>query len=204
MDGVEATERAITSGPTVVVNDDRGERPGNADADEDADEPPAGLEPADLEPADLEPADLERWERLATDVLVHEGIGAMDVSITFVDAATIAELKREHLDGDGAATDVLAFPIDEPGSAADGSPPGVPLVLGDVVICPSVAAGQAAEHAGSYDDEVALLVVHGLLHLLGMDHADDTDRLAMQQRERELLGAFHGPLAGDPWRSVPS
>ena len=80
-------------------------------------------------------------------------------------------------------------------------PDDLPLLLGDVVICPEVAARNAPEHAGSFDDEIALLVVHGILHLLGLDHMDDDERLAMQDRERELLLQFHGSPARDPWVS---
>jgi probable rRNA maturation factor len=177
MDADTSDTATATGRPTVVVVDDRGES-----GDDGADEPPV---------------DVEHWRRLATDVLVHEGVGAMEVSVAFVDAATIAALKRDHLDGDGAPTDVLAFPIDdvrgEPGDDA-------PRLLGDVVICPAVAASQAADHAGRVDDELALLLVHGLLHLLGMDHAEQDEQRAMQARERDLLERFHGPLAGDPWR----
>ena len=65
------------------------------------------------------------------------------------------------------------------------------MLLGDVVVCPAVAARQAPEHAGSYDDELALLVVHGVLHVLGMDHAEAGEAAAMQARERELLDRYH-------------
>jgi probable rRNA maturation factor len=58
-------------------------------------------------------------------------------------------------------------------------------------VCPSIAARQAPEHAGSYDDELALLVVHGVLHVLGMDHADPEEAATMQARERDLLDRFH-------------
>lgn len=78
-----------------------------------------------------------------------------------------------------------------------------PILLGDVVICPEVAAANAPGHAGTLDDELALLVVHGILHLLGMDHDRDADREAMQARERSLLAAWWGPLAADPWQEVP-
>jgi probable rRNA maturation factor len=61
------------------------------------------------------------------------------------------------------------------------------------VVCPSVAARQAPAHAGSYDDELALLVVHGVLHVLGMDHAEPDDATRMQARERELLERYHNP-----------
>jgi probable rRNA maturation factor len=65
------------------------------------------------------------------------------------------------------------------------------MLLGDVVVCPSVAARNATDHGVSLEDEVALLVVHGLLHLLGMDHGEDDEAETMEQRERELLARFH-------------
>jgi probable rRNA maturation factor len=67
----------------------------------------------------------------------------------------------------------------------------MPLLLGDVVVCPSVAERQAPEHAGGYDDELALLVVHGVLHVLGHDHAEPEETAVMQARERALLDEFH-------------
>ena len=60
-----------------------------------------------------------------------------------------------------------------------------------MVICPAVAARNAPDHAGTYDDELALLVVHGILHVLGMDHADPEEEAAMQAKERSLLERFH-------------
>jgi probable rRNA maturation factor len=135
--------------------------------------------------------------------------------VLFVDETTIADLNRRFM-GHHGPTDVLSFPIDgeanPPGRWPDNGGPGpdrldddlddLPLLLGDVVICPAVAAANAPGHAGRVEDEVALLVVHGLLHLLGMDHADEPDRVAMQARERELLAAHHGPLAADPWAAL--
>ncbi len=70
------------------------------------------------------------------------------------------------------------------------------------MVCPVVADRNAPEHAGTYDDELALLVVHGILHVLGMDHADADERRAMQAAERELLAAHHGPMAADPWAAI--
>ena len=64
-------------------------------------------------------------------------------------------------------------------------------MLGDVVVCPTVARRNAESRSASVADEMALLVVHGLLHLLGMDHVDDAEASTMQQRERDLLGRFH-------------
>jgi probable rRNA maturation factor len=153
--------------------------------------------------------DTSRWATLATSVLRAEGIrGAAELSVLFVDEAAIAELNERFMGTEGP-TDVLAFPMEEdlvqpgrwpdngtsgpPADRARDEPDEPPLVLGDVVICPTVAARNAPAHAGSFDDEVALLLVHGILHVLGMDHADPDEAEAMQARERELLGRFHQP-----------
>ena len=163
------------------------------------------------------PVEVERWQRLAGAVLADEAVeGECELSVLFVSEETIASLNGRFMGHDGP-TDVLSFPIDgeanPPGRWPDSGGPGpdrhddetddVPLLLGDVVICPSVAARNAPGHAGSYDDEVALLVVHGVLHLLGMDHADDASTMVMQDRERQLLAAHHGPMAADPWATPP-
>jgi probable rRNA maturation factor len=116
----------------------------------------------------------------------------------------MAELNKRFLGKDGP-TDVLAFPIDDddvveggrspdslgPGPGVDPESSDPPNLLGDVVVCPAVAARNAPDHAGTYDDEMALLVVHGILHILGMDHVDSEEAEAMEQRERELLESFH-------------
>lgn len=154
-----------------------------------------------------ETIDTVRWARLAQQVLAAEGVaGEVEMSMLFVDEPAMAELNKRFM-GKDTATDVLAFPIDddivEGGRSPDSGGPGpgsapleaseVPAVLGDVVLCPSVARKQAPDHAGSYDDEMALLVVHGILHLLGMDHDDDGAAEEMERRERELLARFHAP-----------
>ncbi len=82
-------------------------------------------------------------------------------------------------------TDVLSFPMD------DDPLDGVPTLLGDVVISPAVAAEQFAEHAGTIDDELALLVVHGVLHVLGHDHAEPAEAAVMRACELDLLERFH-------------
>ena len=120
------------------------------------------------------------------------------MNLLFVDEAAIATLNEEHL-GERGPTDVLSFPLDFPLDSGAGSGVAAPLLVGDVVVCPEVAARNAPQHAGTTDDELALLVVHGVLHLLGHDHAEVDERARMQQRERALLAALHGPLAGDPW-----
>ena len=153
------------------------------------------------------PVDAIRWVRLASAVLEAEGVrGDAELSMLFVDRTAIADLNLRFLGREGP-TDVLAFPIDdevvESGRSPDsgGTGPGVvppepselPVLLGDVVICPEVARENAADRERTYDDEMALLVVHGILHLLGMDHTEDDEAEVMERRERELLEKFHKP-----------
>ncbi len=150
-----------------------------------------------------QPVDVERWEALARNALAAEGVsGDCELALLFVDEASIAELNLRFMGHEGP-TDVLAFPIDDDdvaiGRSPDGSSSGpdrgpvddIPLLLGDVVICPAVAARNAPSHAGTYDDEIALLVVHGILHVLGHDHAEPEETQVMQARERDLLDQFH-------------
>jgi probable rRNA maturation factor len=151
-----------------------------------------------------EPVDTIRWVRLAKAVLDDEGLkGDVELSMLFVDEQAIADLNDRFL-GEEGPTDVLAFPMDETLSEGGRSPdsggtgPGVnpepgeaPIMLGDIVICPAVAGRNALAAARTYEDELALLVVHGLLHLLGMDHAEPEEASAMQSRERELLGRHY-------------
>lgn len=140
--------------------------------------------------------DVGRWERLALAALVDEGATG-ELTLTFVSDDEIAELNAEHMGKDGP-TDVLSFPLDDD---ADDVPDGVPRLLGDVVVSPAVAERQAPEHAGTLDDEIALLVVHGVLHVLGHDHAEPAETDRMRRREVELLGAHHwGGPAPDGFR----
>jgi probable rRNA maturation factor len=160
-----------------------------------------------------EPVDVVRYARLVEDALAAQGVGGdLEVSLLFVDVGTISDLNQQFMELEGP-TDVLSFPIDddltEPGRFPDGGtagpdrepgdPDDLPLLLGDIVICPAVAKVNAPEHAGTFADELALLVVHGVLHLLGHDHADEAPRAAMWERERAILDQCWGPLAGDPW-----
>jgi probable rRNA maturation factor len=131
--------------------------------------------------------DVDRWTRLARAVLETEQRRG-ELTLTFVDRDEIAELNAEHL-GQPGPTDVLSFPLDDDDAAP--SPPGIPVLLGDVVVCPAVAAEQAATHAGTLDDELALLVVHGVLHVLGHDHAAPDETTTMRARELDLLQQHH-------------
>ena len=128
---------------------------------------------------------------LARRVLTEEGYPATtEVTIRAVSDEEISELKREWL-GVDAATDVLSFPIDpqSPGRAPEADPAGPPVMLGDVVIAPDFIARQATEHGVSETDELSLMVVHGVLHLMGWDHETDDDAEAMEQRERDILAS---------------
>jgi probable rRNA maturation factor len=153
------------------------------------------------------PVEINRWSTLARSVLMERGVkGAAEVSLLFVDEASIAALNERFM-GHSGPTDVLAFPVeDDPlptGRSPDmgGTGPGADvadeplMLLGDVVVCPAVAARNAVDHESTYEDEMALLVVHGLLHLLGMDHQVDAEAERMEALERSLLARFHTGVA---------
>jgi probable rRNA maturation factor len=132
--------------------------------------------------------DIDRWRQLASAALAAEG-SVGELTLTFVDRVDIAELNSQYM-GKTGATDVLSFPM------ADEPEEGVPVLLGDVVLSPSVAFEQCGDHAGTIDDEFALLVIHGVLHILGHDHLEETEARAMRERELELLVAHH-------WKGPP-
>ena len=125
-------------------------------------------------------------------MLASLGLEDAELSVLLTDDRRIQELNREHRDKD-KPTDVLSFPLD----AADDAPPtpGVPILLGDIVVCPEVAAEAAPQHAGTLDDELALLVVHGVLHILGHDHAEPEETATMRAAELDHLTRlyWHGP-----------
>ncbi len=132
------------------------------------------------------PVDEPRLVALARHVVSEEHVPEeMELAIILVDEATIASYNQQHMGKEGP-TDVLAFPIDEPGE----SPMEGPSVLGDVVLCPAVAHAQASEFGRTAEQEVELLTVHGILHLVGMDHADPESERAMFGRTDELLASF--------------
>jgi probable rRNA maturation factor len=100
----------------------------------------------------------------------------------------MAGYNQRFLDREGP-TDVLAFPVEEliPGVVPDRDPNGPPMMLGDVIVAPAHVRRQATELEVDFEDEMALMVTHGLLHLLGYDHVEDVDADRMEARERELL-----------------
>lgn len=149
--------------------------------------------------------DLPRWRMLAVNALRAEGVrGGCELSLFFIDEGTISDLNAEHM-GKVGPTDVLSFPLDGV-EVAESQGPGaltrgparphpdhddMPTLLGDVLVCPAVAKRQAPEHAGTFDDEMALLIVHGVLHVLGFDHAVEEEALRMRERELAILTEHH-------------
>jgi probable rRNA maturation factor len=111
-----------------------------------------------------------------------------EVTLLLVNESEIASYNQRFLDRDGP-TDVLAFPVEHllPGVVPDHDPNGPPLMLGDVVVAPAYVRRQAIDHGVSFEDEMALMVTHGILHLLGYDHIEDEEAERMEARERDLL-----------------
>lgn len=113
-----------------------------------------------------------------------------DLSIILVDTEAMERLHIEWMDEPGP-TDVLSFPMDElrPGTAARPTGSGI---LGDVVLCPEVAISQAEKAGHSMQEELLLLTTHGMLHLLGFDHAEPEEEKEMFGLQRQLLADFLG------------
>jgi probable rRNA maturation factor len=117
-----------------------------------------------------------------------------ELCIKAVDEATIAELNEQWMEKEGP-TDVLAFPMDElrPGLVNEDPTEGV---LGDLVLCPAVAERQGATAGHGTEAELELLTVHGILHLLGYDHAEPEEHREMFALQDQLLAAWRaGPVA---------
>jgi probable rRNA maturation factor len=111
-----------------------------------------------------------------------------DLCITLVDEAAMETLHVQWMDLPGP-TDVMSFPMDElrPGREDQEPDEGV---LGDIVLCPAVAAKQASEAGHATEEELLLLTTHGILHLLGFDHAEPDDEREMFELQRSLLLTF--------------
>jgi probable rRNA maturation factor len=128
---------------------------------------------------------------LSRHVLERMGIHPLaELSVLLVDPAAMAALHEQWMDKPGP-TDVLAFPMDElrPGRADEDEEPE-PGLLGDVVLCPAVAAEQAREAGHSAQDELHLLCTHGILHLLGYDHAEPQEKRQMFDLQAELIASW--------------
>ncbi|HEY8294833.1 MAG TPA: rRNA maturation RNase YbeY [Micrococcaceae bacterium] len=137
------------------------------------------------------PADEESLVRISRFILERLYVHPQtELSIILADAEAMAKLHVEWMDEPGP-TDVLSFPMDElrPGSADRPSPAGL---LGDIVLCPQVAEEQARAAGHSTAEELLLLTTHGVLHLLGYDHAEPEEKEEMFSLQRELLTGFLG------------
>jgi len=119
---------------------------------------------------------------------------AAELSMVLVDSPTMAELHVQWMNLPGP-TDVMAFPMDElrPGGRPDAAEFG-PSMLGDIVLCPPFAAKQAREAGHSLDDELHLLTVHGVLHLVGYDHAEPAEEQEMFRLQNQLLAEWQGEV----------
>ena len=115
---------------------------------------------------------------------------AAELSMVLLDSAAMADLHMRWMDLPGP-TDVMSFPMDEltPGGRPDTPDPG-PAMLGDIVLCPEFAAAQAATARHSVEHELAVLTVHGVLHLLGYDHAEPDEEKEMFGLQSDLLQKF--------------
>lgn len=139
------------------------------------------------------PADEAGLVAVAAHVLGALDINPLaDLSLLLVTEEHMATLHQRWMDESGP-TDVLAFPMDElrPGRGLEDEDPS-PALLGDVVLCPAVAARQAAPAGHSAQDELALLTVHGVLHLLGYDHAEPEEKQRMFALQERLLTEWSG------------
>jgi probable rRNA maturation factor len=129
---------------------------------------------------------LQRLAGYALDIMhVHPDA---ELAIVLVDEAAMEQLHVQWMDEPGP-TDVLSFPMDElrPGTEDEPAPAGL---LGDVVLCPQVAQVQAETAGHSLQDELLLLTTHGILHLLGFDHAEPAEEREMFGIQRDILVGF--------------
>jgi probable rRNA maturation factor len=143
--------------------------------------------------ADIDVLDFTRLARFVLERMrIHP---QADMAVKFVDVDEMSRLNELWMDKTGP-TDVLAFPMDElrPGTADGDSPDGV---VGDVVLAPRIAAKQAAEAGHSAVDEMHVLTVHGILHLLGYDHAEPVEHREMFGLQTRLLTEWQGVRRGE-------
>ena len=138
------------------------------------------------------------WEKppgAEFEVLVQRGLEyinapkSAEVSISFVDRDEIKELNREYR-GVDKPTDVLSFPLTEPGEwmMAPDLPAGRPIALGDIIVCTDIAREQADTYGHSFERELGFLLIHGLLHLAGYDHMEPEEEKRMRRAQRDILG----------------
>ena len=133
--------------------------------------------------------DAAEFADLADHVLTSMHVSpAAELNIMFIDPEPMEELHVRWLDLPGP-TDVMSFPMDELRVPADGQTPPTG-VLGDIVMCPTVTARQAPENGRTPDGEAEYLLIHGLLHLLGHDHAEPEEKRIMFGLNDEIIAAW--------------
>jgi probable rRNA maturation factor len=133
--------------------------------------------------------DLPALRALAELVVAEEGFPeSSEVTVLLVSDDEMASYNERFLTRSGP-TDVLAFPVEDlkPGVAPERDVNDPPLLLGDIIVAPEYIFRQAEEYGVTFDDEMSLMVVHGLLHLLGYDHQTDDEAEMMESRERQIL-----------------
>ena len=135
------------------------------------------------------PADGPGLVRLATFALDQLRIHPLaELSVVLVDEETMSAYHQKYM-GEPGPTDVLSFPMDELRPPNDDEDPPAGL-LGDIVLCPAVTARQATEHGRTPEAEAEYLLVHGLLHLLGFDHAEPDERTEMFALKDTILARW--------------
>ncbi len=112
-----------------------------------------------------------------------------ELSLLLVDEPTMAAYHEKYMDEPGP-TDVLSFPMDELRPPKDGEEPPLGM-LGDIVLCPEVTAAQAADSNRTPDEEADYLLIHGLLHLLGYDHAEPDEKKVMFDLNDRIIAAWN-------------
>lgn len=149
------------------------------------DEAPMSIEIANESGVEVAEGPIVEVARYALDRM---GVSPLaELSIMLVELEPMAELHERWLDEPGP-TDVMSFPMDEYDSARrPDAPSSGPALLGDIVLCPAFAADQAAAAGHGLEDELHLLTVHGVLHLLGYDHAEPDEERQMFGLQAELL-----------------
>ena len=140
--------------------------------------------------------DVTQFVRLARFTLSRMRVHPQaELCVKLVDEATMAEFNQRYM-GKSGPTDVLSFPMDElrPGSDVDLDEDAI---LGDMLLCPAYAADQAPSFSRSAADEMHLLTIHGILHLLGYDHAEPVEEREMFALQARLLAEWQGVKSGD-------
>ncbi len=140
-----------------------------------------------------ETADIRSWS--CRTILATDKTGAADITIRVVDAKEMQALNRDYRQQD-KPTNVLSFPA----GAIAGLPDQESPPLGDIVVCAAIVGAEAESQGKAIADHWAHMIVHGTLHLLGFDHETETDAAAMENLEKEILGA-HG--VADPYGESP-